>query len=51
MSAPERRPAAILGAELRNFTRMSEALPALEMARRSPLLIYGVLLENRLDFT
>src|SRR5437879_3639736 len=99
MSAPERRPAAILYVELRNFTRLSETLeapqvlqlaneffsftgkhlgarggrvlslafmraigatvktlgaeelPPLELSRRPPIAIYGIVLNTRLDFT
>jgi hypothetical protein len=29
----------------------AEALPALELAKRQPIPIYGIVLETRLDFT
>lgn len=43
---------AVMGAlSVENLDLDAEPLPPLEMARRSPLRIYGVLLEERLDFT
>ena len=48
MKNPERTAAAILYAELRNFTRLSEVL---DPERWPALPIYGILLETRLDFT
>ncbi|MEW5864422.1 MAG: hypothetical protein AB1773_12665 [Pseudomonadota bacterium] len=43
---------AVMGAlSVENLDLDAEPLPPLELARRQPLRIYGVLLESRLDFT
>lgn len=43
---------AVMGAlSVENLDLDAEPLPSLELARRQPLRIYGVLLESRLDFT
>lgn len=43
---------AVMGAlSVENLDLDAEPLPPLELARRQPLRIYGVLLETRLDFT
>ena len=43
---------AVMGAlSVENLDLDAEALPQLELPRRSPIRIYGVLIEGRLDFT
>jgi hypothetical protein len=43
---------AVMGAlSVGNLDLGDEPMPPLELARRQPLRIYGVLLESRLDFT